>query len=129
MMGRTIDKCKEIGDVDLAILLDTDGDRCGVVLKGDSPNTFEEINRNRLIAFLSHIVCKGDNNATPKIVTDSVTSIGEILRGTKRRADNVSVRNEIHTRLYLHTRRTPSPTTAIILTHHPSHFCDSLRSS
>ena len=38
------------------------------------------------------------------------------------------MRNENHTRLYLYTRHTPSPTTAIILTH-PNPFRDSLRSS
>jgi len=54
---------------------------------------------------------------------------GEIGRGAKRRADNVSVRNEILTRWYLHTRRTSSPTTAIILTDHSNPFRDSLRSS
>ena len=57
---------------------------------------------------------------------DEEVSIG---RGAKRRAGNVSVRNENHTRLYLHTKRTPSLTTAIILTHHPNPFRDSLRSS
>jgi hypothetical protein len=56
-------------------------------------------------------------------------SSGEIGRGAKRRADNVSVRNENHMRLYLQTRRTPSSTTAVNLTHHPNPFRDSLRSS
>jgi len=65
------------------------------------------------------------------IITDSSDPIGpgETGRGAKRRADNVSVRNENHTRFYLRTRHTPSPTTAIILSHHPNPFCDTLRSS
>jgi len=50
---------------------------------------------------------------------------GETRRGATRRADNVSVKNENCTRLYLHTRRTPPYNS------HPSSqpFCDSLRSS
>jgi len=54
---------------------------------------------------------------------------GETGRGAKRRADNVSVRKENHSRLYLHARHPPYPTTAIILTHHPNLFRDSLWSS
>jgi len=49
---------------------------------------------------------------------------GEAERG----ADSVSIRNENHTRLYSRKRRTPSPTTIIILTDHPNPFRDSLRS-
>jgi len=54
---------------------------------------------------------------------------GEAERGAKRRADNVSVGNENYTGSYLRKRRTPNPTTAIILIPYPNPFHDSLRSS
>ncbi|GMI06117.1 hypothetical protein TrRE_jg1854 [Triparma retinervis] len=74
MMKRTIKRCEEIGDVDLAVLLDTDGDRCGIVLR--SGGTYKEVNRNRLIALCSQIVLEKDGDSNAKIITDSVTSIG-----------------------------------------------------
>ena len=61
--------------------------------------------------------------------SDASETEGEIGRGAKRRADNFSVRNKNHSRLYFHTRRTPSPTTAIILIPYPNPFRDSLHSS
>ena len=54
---------------DLGIIFDTDVDRAGCV-----DNSGVEINRNRLIALASAIVCQDNPNAT--IVTDSVTSDG-----------------------------------------------------
>ncbi len=54
---------------DLGIIFDTDVDRAGCV-----DNKGMEINRNRLIALASAIVCQDNPGAT--IVTDSVTSDG-----------------------------------------------------
>ncbi len=54
---------------DLGIIFDTDVDRAGCV-----DNSGVEINRNRLIALASAIVCQDNPDAT--IVTDSVTSDG-----------------------------------------------------
>jgi len=56
-------------------------------------------------------------------------AVGEIERGAKRRADNVSVRNEKCMRLYLRRRCIQFQNTAIILVPHPNPFRDSLRSS
>ena len=81
MMKRTIKRCEEIGDVDLAVLLDTDGDRCGIVLR--SGGTYKEVNRNRLIALCSQIVLEKDGDSNVKIITDSVTSIGENWQQSK----------------------------------------------
>jgi phosphomannomutase len=73
MMRRTIKYCEQVGSVDLAILLDTDGDRCGIVLRNGE--TYKEVNRNRLIALCSQIILEKNEASTAKIVTDSVTSI------------------------------------------------------
>jgi phosphomannomutase len=54
---------------DLGIIFDTDVDRSAVVYKGGTI-----INRNTLIALMSHIVLKSNPGST--IVTDSVTSDG-----------------------------------------------------
>jgi len=54
---------------------------------------------------------------------------GEIALGAKRRADNDIASGENRTRSYFRRRRAVPITTAIILTHRPNPFRDSLRSS
>ena len=79
-------------------------------------------------AFTSRIVCK--------VICD-FTGVFQLrhpqeVRLDEERSDEMitlALGTKTTTRLYLHTRCTPSPTTAIILTHHPNPFRDSLRSS
>jgi phosphoribosylaminoimidazole-succinocarboxamide synthase len=59
----------------------------------------------------------------------SCEDIGEIRRGAKRLADNVSVENKSHAHLHFYTRRASSLIVAIVLIPHPNLFRDSLRSS
>ena len=72
------DSCAELG-----IIFDTDVDRSAVVLSDGS-----EINRNRLIALMTAIVCH--EHREPVIVTDSVTSTGL--------ADFIKAKGGIHRR-------------------------------
>ena len=74
MVDRTLKRCREV-DADVAVLLDTDGDRCGIIVK--TSKGYEIINRNRLIALVSSVACRGNGGGeTCEIVTDSVTSLG-----------------------------------------------------
>lgn len=78
MIDETIMACEE-SHADIGIVLDTDADRCGVVLPrtvgpGSKRANFEPLNRNRLIAMIGVILASQSPGAT--IVTDSVTSNG-----------------------------------------------------
>jgi len=58
-----------------------------------------------------------------------ITETGETGRGAKRRPSNAISSDENRASSYFRTRHAPSVTNAIILTHHPNPFRDSLRSS
>jgi len=79
MIDETIQACENC-IADLGIMLDTDADRCGLIVpckKEDSSSSlikYEALNRNRLIALLSVIFSSSSPGCT--IVTDSVTSEG-----------------------------------------------------
>ena len=76
MIDETIQACESCM-ADLGIMLDTDADRCGLIVpcKQDSSVVrYEALNRNRLIALLSVIFSSSSPGCT--IVTDSVTSEG-----------------------------------------------------
>lgn len=65
---------------DLGIMFDTDADRCGFIIPSDENErvTYQELNKNRLIALLGCILSKENekSTATKTVVTDSCTSEG-----------------------------------------------------
>lgn len=71
MIDETIQACRQ-ASADIGIMLDTDADRCGLVV-GDGSGDYCALNRNRLIALVA--VMFGDQPGAG-IVTDSVTSEG-----------------------------------------------------
>jgi len=71
MLKQTITACEAV-QADLAIMLDTDADRCGFVVPRGT--TYEPLNRNRLIALLGVIFAEASPGCA--VVTDSVTSEG-----------------------------------------------------
>jgi phosphomannomutase len=77
MIDETIQAC-EASSADLGIMLDTDADRCGLIVprteEDSSTVRYESLNRNRLIALLSVIFSSSSPGCT--VVTDSVTSQG-----------------------------------------------------
>jgi phosphomannomutase len=79
MIDRTIDACQKV-NADLGIMLDTDADRCGFVVRTNKKDEqsglvhYEPLNRNRLIALLGVILAGTHPGAA--VVTDSVTSEG-----------------------------------------------------
>lgn len=78
MIDETIQACEE-ANADIGIVLDTDADRCGLVLPrtigpGGKRANFEPLNRNRLIAMMGVILANQSPGCT--VVTDSVTSNG-----------------------------------------------------
>lgn len=74
MVSETEQACALV-KADLGILLDTDADRCGFVVPSrHDKNTYEPLNRNRLIALLGVIMSRSSPGSA--IVTDSVTSEG-----------------------------------------------------
>jgi phosphomannomutase len=77
MIEATIQAC-EAANADLGILLDTDADRCGMVVPRtigeDGCGDYEPLNRNRLIALMGVIFARESPGCA--IVTDSVTSNG-----------------------------------------------------
>jgi len=79
MIEATAKVCEE-SNADIGIMLDTDADRCGFIVRRNgkdndgSTATYEALNRNRLIALLS-VIFKSTSPGC-SIVTDSVTSEG-----------------------------------------------------
>jgi len=78
MIDATIQACQSV-EADLGIMLDTDSDRCGFVVKTNQRNDdgslhYEPLNRNRLIALLG--VLFAETKPGCAVVTDSVTSEG-----------------------------------------------------
>jgi len=76
------------------------------------------------------------NLARSSLYEDSLTKLrqcannrGEIRRGANRRANDAITSGKNPTRSYFSTRYNFTITTAVILTHHPNPFRDSLRSS
>ncbi|CAJ1935126.1 unnamed protein product [Cylindrotheca closterium] len=72
MMKETIEACRS-SEADMGILLDTDADRCGMVLKSRN-HGYEPLIKNRLIAMMGVIMARQSPGCA--IVTDSVTSTG-----------------------------------------------------
>jgi phosphomannomutase len=78
MIQETIKAC-DAANADLGIMLDTDADRCGMVVPrtigvDGSCTDYEPLNRNRLIALMGVIFARESPGCA--IVTDSVTSNG-----------------------------------------------------
>ncbi|GMH76497.1 hypothetical protein TrST_g10057 [Triparma strigata] len=76
MVTETIKACEKSSEVDLGIMLDTDGDRVGFITPGEN-GRFVPLNRNRFVAVMASILA--NNNEGGKeivVVTDSVTSLG-----------------------------------------------------
>lgn len=73
MMQETMDACQK-SQADIGILLDTDADRCGMVLKKSESGNYGPLNKDRLIAMMGVIMARQYPGCA--IVTDSVTSTG-----------------------------------------------------
>lgn len=73
MINATLQQCRLV-HADLAIMLDTDADRCGFVVPNKNGSDYEPLHRNRLIALLGVVFAKSSPGCA--IVTDSVTSEG-----------------------------------------------------
>ena len=88
-----------------------------------------ERNCNRLIKLNDVAKKKAVERAREDAKKDAEAKEGEIGRGAKRRAANVSTGNESHASSYFRTRRASPVIRAIILVPHPNPYCDLLRSS
>jgi len=77
MVKETIEACEREKNVDLAIMLDTDGDRVGFITPS-STGEYVPLNRNRFVAVMAAILANSrpEGEETAYVVTDSVTSTG-----------------------------------------------------